>query len=212
MLASRRNVIISLTLDSNGELEEPAYGVVEVNYRAVLNFVKLSLSAFRRQAPGGSLVITISATAYSAEQSLPVYSATKLALIGLVRALRPSIHLYGATINAVAPAATITKLLPANIAAPIISAGALVSTAHHVGLAVAYSAVASQTHQVEGWGRDTPEQIKAAGRWNGRVILTLGDKWTELEEPIADLKKFWFSVENERLTAFQQTLTDMRPA
>jgi len=59
------------TLDSNGELEEPAYYVVEVNYRAVLNFVKLSLSAFHRQAPGGSLVLTRSAAAYSAEQSLP---------------------------------------------------------------------------------------------------------------------------------------------
>jgi hypothetical protein len=87
-----------------------------------------------------------------------------------------------------------------------------VSNAHHVGLAVAYSAVACQSNQVEDWGRQTPEQIKIPGRLNGRVILTLGDKWTELEEPITDLKKFWFGRENERLTAFQQTLTDMRQA
>jgi NAD(P)-dependent dehydrogenase (short-subunit alcohol dehydrogenase family) len=68
------------TYDSDGNLQEPRYNVVEVNYRAVLNFVKLSLSTFRKQAPGSSLVITSSATAYSPEQSLPVYSATKTAV------------------------------------------------------------------------------------------------------------------------------------
>jgi NAD(P)-dependent dehydrogenase (short-subunit alcohol dehydrogenase family) len=66
------------SFDADGKLEEPGYAVVEVNYRSVLNFVKLSLSAFRKQGPGGSLVITSSATAYSPEQNLPVYSATKL--------------------------------------------------------------------------------------------------------------------------------------
>jgi Short-chain dehydrogenases of various substrate specificities len=118
------------TWDAEGKLEEPGYAVVEVNYRAVLNFVKLSLSAFRRAGnKNGSLILTTSATAYSPEHSLPVYSATKLGLVGLVRALRSSLpHQYGATINAVAPAATITSLLPANLAAPIIAAGAPVST------------------------------------------------------------------------------------
>jgi hypothetical protein len=127
-----------------------------------------------------------------------------------VRALRATIHLYGATINAVAPAATITKLLPADLAAPIISAGAPVSTAHHVGLAVVYSAIASQSRQVESYGCDTFDEVNRPGRWNGRVILTLGDKWTELEEPIASLRESWFGAENSRLTVFQQILTDTR--
>lgn len=72
------------TFDSKGDVEEPRYAVVEVNYRAVLNFVKLSLSTFRKQVPGSSLVITSSATAYLLEQSLPVYSATKTAVRSLV--------------------------------------------------------------------------------------------------------------------------------
>ena len=116
----------------------------------------------------------------------------------------------GATINAVAPAATITKLLPKDLAKPIIAAGAPVSSAHHVRLAIAFSAVASQPHQVEGYGKDTPEAIGCQGRWNGRVILTLGDKWTELEEPIADLRQQWFGKWNTDMTTFQQRLTDMR--
>lgn len=67
-------------LDELGQLQEPAHRVVDVNFRSVLNFTKLSLRQFQKQEPGSSLVITTSATAYSPEQSLPVYSATKLAV------------------------------------------------------------------------------------------------------------------------------------
>lgn len=68
------------TYDTHGQLQEPKYRVIDVNYRAVLNFTKLALHAFRQQGPGGSLIIISSATAYSPEHSLPVYSATKLAV------------------------------------------------------------------------------------------------------------------------------------
>lgn len=68
------------TYDKEGLLLEPRYGVLGVNYRAVLNVVKLSLSAMRKQKTGGSIVLTTSATAFAPEQSLPVYSATKLAV------------------------------------------------------------------------------------------------------------------------------------
>ena len=125
---------------SEGALEEPKYQVLDVNLRAVLNFAKLSLSKFKRQEPGSRLVLTSSATAYIPEQSLPVYSATKLALLGLVRALRSTLpHSHGATVNTVAPAVTITRLLPSDLAAPIIAAGAPVSSAEHVALAIAHS-------------------------------------------------------------------------
>ena len=200
------------TFDAEGHLEEPRYNVLEVNLRAVLNFVKLSLSAFKRQGPGGSIVITSSATGLCPEQSLPVYSASKCGLFGLVRALRSTVpHTHGATINIVAPAATITRLLPANLAAPIMAAGAPVSSAEHVGLALVYSATASQTNQTEAYGLDTPEMANAKGRWNGRAILTLGDTWTEVEEPLAKLRPQWLGGYQAEKTAWQQSLTDQRP-
>ncbi|EKG12702.1 Short-chain dehydrogenase/reductase SDR, partial [Macrophomina phaseolina MS6] len=69
-------------LDDAGLLAEPRYTVIDVNLRAVLNFVKLSVSAFKRQqqqgSTGGAIVLTSSATAYAPELSLPVYSAVKL--------------------------------------------------------------------------------------------------------------------------------------
>lgn len=65
-------------LDSEGKLVEPKYDVIEVNLRGTLNVIKVGLSLMRRNKVAGSIVITSSATAYSPEHSLPVYSATKL--------------------------------------------------------------------------------------------------------------------------------------
>lgn len=118
--------------------------------------------------------------------------------------------IYGATINGVAPAATISKLLPVNLAAAIQAAGAPISSAFHVGLAIVYSAIAQQENFVEPYGRDDPAKVSAPGRWNGRVIMTLGDQWTELEEPIALLRPQWLGVYNTEKTAWQQKLTDLR--
>ncbi|KAL8746778.1 MAG: hypothetical protein Q9190_001257 [Brigantiaea leucoxantha] len=198
------------TFDAEGELEEPKYRVMDVNYRAVVNFVKISLSYLRRQGTGGSIVLTTSATAYAPEHSLPVYSMSKLGLVGLVRALRPIVLMDNITINSVAPAATITKLLPKNLAAPIMAAGLPVSTSEHVGLAVAYSAVANEDRKVEPYGKDDEETMEKGGRWNGRTILCLGDGYTELEGPIADLRAQWFGEKNMKLTRMQQAATDFR--
>jgi NAD(P)-dependent dehydrogenase (short-subunit alcohol dehydrogenase family) len=76
------------TYDDKGELLEPSFGVLDVNFRGVVNFVKLAVSQMRRQRreaiggsnAGGSIVITSSATAYAPEHNLPVYSASKSAV------------------------------------------------------------------------------------------------------------------------------------
>lgn len=65
--------------DEAGRLLEPQYDVLDVNYRSVLNFVKLSIS-YMRKTGGGSIVITSSSAAYAPEHSIPVYSSTKLAV------------------------------------------------------------------------------------------------------------------------------------
>ncbi|KAI1818686.1 short chain dehydrogenase reductase [Poronia punctata] len=189
---------------------EPKYRCIDINLKAVINFVHLALSAFKKQGDGGSIVLTTSATGYSPEHSLPVYSATKAGVLGLIRSLRPNLpHTHGATINGVAPAATISRLLPKNLAAPIMAAGSPVSSAEHVGLALAYSAVATEERQVDRYGKDA-EGTKA-GRWNGRVILTLGDTWTEIEGPLAEKRPEWLGEYQYTSTMNQQKLTDMRP-
>lgn len=114
------------------------------------------------------------------------------------------------TINGVAPAATITNLLTEDLAAPILAQGLPVSDAHFVGLALAYSATAVQSRRVEVYGKEKEEDKWSEERWNGRVILTLGSSYTELEEPLADLRPFWLGRETLRLTRLQQAAMDFR--
>ena len=94
------------------------------------------------------------------------------------------------------------------VAKPLIAAGLPISTAQMVGLAVVYSAVAKQQQLVEAYGKD--EGIERPGKWNGRTILTLGEGYTEMEEPIADLRPTWFGWKNTSLSRQQQSTTDFR--
>ncbi|KAK4983976.1 hypothetical protein LTR50_006886 [Elasticomyces elasticus] len=198
------------TFDQNGELEEPTYNVLDVNLRGALNLVKLAWSAMRQRGTAGSIVITTSATAYAPEQSLPVYAGGKLALVGVIRALRSVIINDNITINGVAPAATITKLLPGHLAQPIIAQGLPVSSADFVGLALVYSATAQQSRRVEAYGKEKDFENATPGRWHGRVILTLGDQYTEVEEPFSDSRSDWLGKKNLELTRLQQAATDFR--
>ncbi|KAL4966562.1 short chain dehydrogenase reductase [Aspergillus stella-maris] len=196
-------------LDDSGNLAEPDFAVMNVNFRAVVNFIKLGVYYMKRQSSGGRIVITSSATAYVPEQSLPIYSASKAATITLVRSLRSVLIQDNITINAVAPAATLTALLPPHLAKPIATARLPISTSLFVARALVYSANARQEHRVENYGIDKPETDRPA-RWNGRVILTLGEEYTELEEPLSECRADWFGARNTELTRAQKEATDFR--
>jgi hypothetical protein len=129
----------------------------------------------------------------------------------LIRALRSTAIRDNITVNGVAPAATITKLIPPELVGPIMKAGLPISDAHFVGLALVYSATATQKRRVEAYGKDQESENGKEGRWNGRVILTMGDQYTELEERISDLRQSWFGKENLASTRMQQASTDFRP-
>lgn len=60
----------------------------------------------------------------------------------MVRSLRSTMSAFNISINAVAPAATITNLLPMNFADPLMAAGLPIGSAEFVRLAVIYSTVA----------------------------------------------------------------------
>ena len=125
-----------------------------------------------------------------------------------MRALRSTLPASGITINAVAPSATVTNLLPQNLAAPLMAAGLPVSSPDMVARAVVFSAVGMQKRRVEAYGKD--DGVEVEGRWNGRTILTLGERYTEVEEMIAELRPKWLGDENARLTRKQQAATDFR--
>ena len=66
--------------DKDKNFLEPDYKMIDVNLRGTLNTIKMAHYIMRRQGTGGSIIITSSAMAYSADQSLPLYSATSAAV------------------------------------------------------------------------------------------------------------------------------------
>lgn len=73
----------SSDLGDDGLPLEPNHRILDVNYRAVLNVVKLSWSVMRRQESPGSIVLTSSLVALSPEWAFPIYSSLKLAVCAL---------------------------------------------------------------------------------------------------------------------------------
>ncbi|KFA56662.1 hypothetical protein S40293_11043 [Stachybotrys chartarum IBT 40293] len=197
-------------LGVDGKLEQCQWGVLDVNYRAVLDFVKLAWSQMRKNKTQGSIVITTSTSSYMPEQALPVYSSGKAALIALVRALRSQISKDNITLNAVAPSGTLTPSMVPEFYHSMRERGIPMSQSDVVGRALVYSATARQNRLVDLYGKDEQSDLWTEGRWHGRCILTLGDTYTEIEEALADLRPFWFGQDNARLTRKQQAATDFR--
>lgn len=63
---------------------------------------------------------------------------------------------------------------------------------------------------MEDYGKDNAGEREGERRWNGRIIITLGDRYTEVEEKYADLRSIWLGEENAQLFRSQQAATDQR--
>lgn len=135
-----------------------------------------------------------------------------LQLIGLVRALRNNLTRDNITINAVAPGPTVTGMLPWSYAVPLLQTGGPVSTAEDVAKALVFSATAQESRRVGVYGKDDQSEISKPGRWNGRVILQIGDKYVEVEESRSDWLDSGAAIGMEHLNTIksQQALTDWR--
>lgn len=192
----------------SGRLLPPNTDVVNVNYRGALYTAVLGIRAMRGQGSGGSIVFTGSATGFSYERGLPLYGSLQLAIVGLVRGWRTQLIHEGITVNAVAPAATISGLMSEEAARKQEARGLQISTAHHVAKALVFSATAREQRRVEAYGTESEADNEREGPWNGRVIMTMGERYTEVEEPLERLKSQWFGGLNLKHTRIGQVITD----
>jgi len=128
----------------------------------------------------------------------------------MVRSLRSLLICDNITINAIAPGATVTKFLPAHLLEAVKAIGAPISSAHSAARALVYSATAMELRRVEDYGKDKVEEREGERRWNGRVIVVLGDKYTEVEELYANSRSIWLGEQNAELFRSQQAATDGR--
>ncbi|KAI5199580.1 NAD(P)-binding protein [Aureobasidium subglaciale] len=140
-------------------LSGPYYGVKLAAHYMALN---KSLSG-RGDGKGGRIIITASDAGLWALSPIPQYTATKHAIVGLVRALAPSAAEAGVSINAVAPALTPSNLAPAGL----LESYPKEALTKMETLMRAFDALGRFDHvEAEAWGGQEP---------NGKIVEGRGD-------------------------------------
>ncbi|GAB1739008.1 hypothetical protein NU219Hw_g3773t1 [Hortaea werneckii] len=87
--------------------------ILDVDFNAVVQGIHLARHFFAQNlTPGGKIVITASCLGVYASHSVPLYSAAKHALVGLVRSSAPVFAGMDITINALLPVLVETNIWP----------------------------------------------------------------------------------------------------
>jgi NAD(P)-dependent dehydrogenase (short-subunit alcohol dehydrogenase family) len=97
--------------------------VTSVNIDGVVYGARAAASAMSERG-GGAIVVTASMAGLIAFAADPIYTMTKHAVVGLVRALGPTLAPHGVTVNAVCPGIVDTPLLGAETR-PLLEAAGL---------------------------------------------------------------------------------------
>ncbi|KAK4504914.1 hypothetical protein PRZ48_002877 [Zasmidium cellare] len=107
-----------LELDERTGLPKPLNTrCMDVNLLAVMQGIHLARHFFseKNQKPGGRIVATASSLGFYPLHSLPQYTASKHALVGLVRSLAPVYAKDNITVNTLNPALIETNIMPAEV-------------------------------------------------------------------------------------------------
>lgn len=159
-------------LDGDGKLREPDRSVVDVTFTANADTVKLAIYHLRANENGGGICMISSFAGYLGNAGAPYYNASKHAIVGLLRSLKPEVPKVGVAISVVAPAITSTPMLgsldgtAAEVEARFRKIGVVVNRAESVALAVGHV-------------------INLGPAMNGMGILVQGDKMRDVEKGYA---------------------------
>ncbi|KAF7585496.1 hypothetical protein BBP40_010807 [Aspergillus hancockii] len=108
---TRHNYLADETKD--GELQRPPTEIFDVNINSVVFGLKLAIHHMKRGAAGGRIVVVGSAASYMPVPSQPLYSASKHAVLGLVRstALIEEVIRADIVVSWIAPWLTLTDMV-----------------------------------------------------------------------------------------------------
>jgi 15-hydroxyprostaglandin dehydrogenase (NAD) len=116
-IADRDDVFNNISSDPSKPPAEPDMRTIDVNFtgqyygvKLAAHYMNLDSSAAGKNQMGGKIVITASGNGIFPISAVPIYSATKHALVGLVRSLGPISKAKNVCINAIAPAMVATNL------------------------------------------------------------------------------------------------------
>jgi NAD(P)-dependent dehydrogenase (short-subunit alcohol dehydrogenase family) len=141
-------------------LTDEAYDrVVDVNVRGVVAGALAAARAMADQGTGGALVVTASLAGILAFAPDPMYTLTKHAVVGFVRAAAPQLEARGITINAVCPAVVDTPLLGDEGRARMAEAGVPIMPASDIADAVVTAIGSGRTGECWACWPGRPPQV-----------------------------------------------------
>ena len=158
-------------------LTRPSTRLFEININSVVFGLKLAIHHMKKQQAGGRIVVVGSAGSYVPVASQPLYTASKHAVLGLVRstALIEEVAQAGVAIALVAPWLTLTSMVEG--LEETTSPDTLKSTPEDVAWAIAHaaSAPAAEVNGKGFWiqGQEISEVEGAYGRLAGELISPL---------------------------------------
>lgn len=155
------------------QLRPPSTRLLEINVNAVIYGLKLGIHHMKKH--GGRIVITGSAGAYVPVPSQPLYTASKHAVLGLMRStsMIDEVIQSGISISLVAPWLTVTSMVEGLDA--VSHPNTLKSSPDDVAAAIAYAAVAENTNGKGFWvqGQMISEVEGSYGEVSQRLISPL---------------------------------------
>ncbi|KAG9527925.1 NAD(P)-binding protein, partial [Aureobasidium melanogenum] len=202
----RDDIFYSTSNDLNTPPTKPNMKTFEVNLYGPYYGTKLAAHYMALNKPlngqssgkGGRIVVTASDAGLWALPAVPQYTATKHAIVGMVRAMAPSAAEAGVSINAVAPALT-----PSNLAPPgLLENYPKEALTKMETLMKAFDALGRfDKVETEGWGGQEP---------NGQVVEGRGDdihykneiQKTGGREVPKEIQQIWADTYKERNKRF----------
>lgn len=151
-------------------LRGPSTRVVDLNVNSVIFGMKLAIHHLKTR--GGRIVVVGSAASYVPVASQPLYTASKHAVLGLVRSTAQidEVVQAGISLSLVAPWLTVTSMVEGLDA--VRHPGTLKSSPDDVAAAIVYAATGEQTHGKCYWvqGQMITEVEEAYGAVTQRLI------------------------------------------
>lgn len=116
-ISDRDDIFNNITFDPSKPPQEPNVTTIDVNFtgqyygvKLAAHYMNLDSSAAGKKRVGGKIAVTSSGNGLFPISAVPIYCATKHALVGLVRSLGPISQAKNICINAIAPAMVATNL------------------------------------------------------------------------------------------------------
>ncbi|PVI02248.1 putative estradiol 17 beta-dehydrogenase [Periconia macrospinosa] len=186
--------IFAPTADIN---EEPSLREIDVNLKGVIFTTRIGLFYLRKNGgEGGDMVLVSSIAGFKESEELPVYSASKHGVLGLMRGLHTEVVKEGVRINVICPWMTKTQMVKG-----IEDGWAKLKLPENTPEDVARSFLVCASAERS---TDGTKHEGARSPFAGKILWIGGGEAYEIEDAIQELEPKWLGEENSRVLKIGQ--------